>query len=406
MATFAYTALDAATGSEVRGDLEAEDAPAAAASLRRRALFPLALAPRAAAPTRARRARRGVFRFTRRRDVIFFLRQLGLMLRAGLTLLQALDVARENCPKPALARAIARIRVAVESGRSLAEALAGEKKLFPEIGWRLISSAEASGELDVTLERVAVHIERNLELRNTLMASLIYPLVLVLATLGVVVFLVTKVIPTFAKFLEKRRVALPWAARTLLDVSAFVQHYGVAIGLVALGLVLGLVLLRTRPRGRRAFDRALLSIPIVGGAISAAVMAEIGTTFAMLLRGGVTLLEALRLLSSTVLNKAVASQLESAADGVLRGQDLASGIDHPTFPLLFTQVVAVGERTGALDHVLEEIGRYYDAELRTRVRQLTVLFEPCVIAVVGGIVGFVYFAFFQALLQLAARGGR
>jgi type IV pilus assembly protein PilC len=401
VATFDYAALDASTGAEVRGQVEAPDAPAAAAALRQRALLPIELGARAGAPSR-RRA--GIVRFTRRRDVIFFLRQLALMLRAGLTLLSALEVARENCPKPGLARAIARIRSAVESGRSLSEALAAERRLFPEIAARLVASAEASGELDVTLDRVAVHLERNLELRQTLLTSLAYPSLLVVASLGVVGFMVTKVIPTFAKFLERRRVPLPWAARTLMDASGFVRANGAAIGFAVLAAALALTFAWRRPLGRRAIDRALLSLPIVGGAISAAVMAQIGTTFAMLLRGGVTVLEGMRLLSQTVLNAAVAAQLERAADGVLRGRDLSSGLDHPVFPVLLAQVVAVGERTGALDHVLDEIGRYYDAELKTRVRQITAAFEPCVIAVVGGLVGFVYFAFFQALLQLASRG--
>jgi type IV pilus assembly protein PilC len=404
VAVFDYTALDAGTGREVKGQLDALDAPSAAVALRERALFPIAVAARAAAPARRRRRRAGLLRFTRRRDVIFFLRQLALMLRAGLTLLQALDVSRENCPKPGLARAIGRMRESVERGRALSDALASEPRYFPQVAWRLIASAEASGDLDATLDRVSLHIERTLELRSTLLASLAYPAILVLVSVGVSVFLVTKVIPTFAKFLAKRGVALPWSTRTLLDVSAFFQAHGPSIAIGALLALLAFVLLVSRPRGRRVVDRLLLEIPVVGGAITAAVMAQFGLTFSMLLRGGVTLLESLRLLSKTVLNTAVAATLDRAAEDVLRGQDLASSLDDPTVPLLMTQVVAVGERTGALDHVLDEIGRYYDAELTARVRQLTALFEPCVIAVVGGLVGFVYFAFFQALLQLAARG--
>jgi type IV pilus assembly protein PilC len=398
---FAYTALDARTGREVKKVIEAPSAAEAALALRRQELFPIQLEAMTVAVKAPARLSLG---FTRRRDVVIFFRQLALMLRAGLTLLQALDVAREQCPRPGLARAIGRARTAVESGRSFAEALLAERRIFPEVASRLVAAAEASGELDLTLDRVALHLERGLELRSSLIASLIYPAIVLLVASGVVLFLVTRVIPIFARFLERRHVPLPAATRFLLDASAVIREHGLLLALSGIGLTLGFVFLRTTPRGKRALDRALLSVPLVGGVLRAAVMAQVGETFATLLRGGVTLVEALRLLSKVVLNSAVASQLEAAAEGVLGGSDLAAGLRHATIPPLVPQVVAVGERTGALEDVLEEVGRFYDAELRARLKQLTTLFEPMVIALVGGLVGFVYFAFFQALLQLASRG--
>lgn len=401
MARFEYVALDARAGCEVTGVVEAPSAPGAALALRRQELFPIQLEARVA---EARAPSRPLLGFTRRRDVVIFFRQLALMLRAGLTLLQALDVAREQCSRPGLARAISRARSAVEGGRSFADALLAERRIFPEVAARLVAAAEASGELDVTLDRIALHLERGLELRSNLVASLVYPAIVLLVASGVVIFLVTRVIPIFARFLERRRVPLPAATRLLLDASALIREHGLLLALSGIGLVLGFLFLRSTARGKRAIDRALLSVPVVGGVLRAAVMAQVGETFATLLRGGVTLVEALRLLSKVVLNSAVASQLEAAAEGVLGGSDLAAGLRHSTIPPLVPQVVAVGERTGALEDVLEEVGRFYDAELRARLKQLTTLFEPMVIALVGGLVGFVYFAFFEALLQLAARG--
>lgn len=404
MAHYDYTALEAATGTVVQGRVEAPDAPAAAASLRERALLPTELKP-AANDTRAL-SRRGPSRLaiTRTRDVVFFLRELALMLRAGLTLLSALEAARESCPRPKLARSIGRIRESVASGRTLSQAFALERPLFPDVAARLVASAEASGELDATLDRVAAHVDRGLELRNALLGSLVYPFVLALAALGIATFLVVKVIPTFAKFLGKRHVALPWAARALMDACALLRAHGLAVALGVAVAGLGLALLRRSTAGRRASDRALLFVPVLGGALTAAAMAQVSQTLALLLRGGVSLLEALRLAATVAGNAAVAGVIERAAEGVLRGSDLASGLDRPEIPRLLVQVVATGERTGALDHVLGEIGGFYEAELRARLKQILALFEPCVILVVGGLVGFVYFAFFQALLSLAARG--
>lgn len=405
MATFEYTALDATTGAEVSGRLDATDERSAVALLRDRRLMPMEVAAKRAAGTGiVAPPSRPTLRFTRRRDVVITMRQLALMLRAGLTLLQALDVAQVQCPKPGLARALARIRGVVETGRPLSDALAHERRYFPPIVTKLIASAEASGDLDQALDRLANHLERSLEIRMSLLTSLAYPAIVTLAALGVTTFLLVKVIPVFAKFLDKRRIPLPWSTRLLIDTSNFVQARAIPLAVCALAALLALVVVRLRPWGRRATDRFLLAVPVLGGVISAAAMAQLGLTFSTLLKGGVSLLETLRLLSGTVMNAAIAARIDQASEGVIRGETLAAGFQHPTIPPLVTQVIAVGERTGALEDVLDEVGRFYDAEVNRRVKQLTALFEPVVIAVVGGLVGFVYFAFFQVLLQLASRG--
>lgn len=216
-------------------------------------------------------------------------------------------------------------------------------------------------------------------------------------------FLAVKVIPKFAAFFQRRSLALPWATRALLDVSAWVEANvpWLVLGALAAGVVLALA--RRTPRGRVGTDRALLSFPVVGPLLVSAAMTHFARTLAMLLASGVTLLASLRLTARTISNRFLAGLLEGAGASVLAGNELAASLSHPAVPPLVGQIVTVGERTGSLAEVLEEIAAYYERDLEARVKRLMALVEPGMILVVGGTVGFVYYAFFQAILQLSAR---
>ncbi len=412
MPIYQYTTLDEA-GRHIEGRLEAADVAAAAAQLRERSLFIVKIAPAEetaatpAADADGLDSLRKTYRYVkpvRTRDVVFFFRQAASMIRAGMTLLQALDVVRSQCANARLALAVARMHAAVTAGTSLSKAMAAEGRYFPEIAAKLTEAAEATGELDTTLDRVADHLERRMETRNNLITSLIYPTLVVLLSTGVVIFLVTFVIPKLAVLFRRRQAALPGTTQALLDIAAFMQNYGIFILVfLAAGTTAAVLAKRSRQFGR-SFDRALLSVPIIGKLLVAAAMAQMGKTLAALLRSGVTLLESLRITGNTTKNRAIAAQFESAAEKVLHGNELAGSLCSGVIPPFVSRMVTVGERTGSLDMVFDEIGDFYDGELRSRIRQMNALFEPTVIVVVGGVVGFVYFAFFQALFQVAQLG--
>lgn len=411
MPNFRYTALDG-QGNEVRGSLDAADPRAAAAALRDRTLFPMqidALAPGSKTAglqetvTESSRVRLFAWLLPiTSRDLVLFLRQLGLMLRTGLTLLQGLEVCRDQTNKPRLARVIDRVAVDVQAGVSLSDALAAWPRYFPVFVVKLIESAEASGELDTTLERAAVHLERRAELRARLISSLIYPAVVVLTSIAVAAFLVLKVIPQFAKFFQRRGAQLPWATQMLVDISGWLLRYGpyLLTGLLLLAGVLTVAYL-TR-RGRLAIHRGLLTIPVIGGLLAAGAMAQFSQTLSVLLSSGLPLLASLKITADVIGNLAISGKVRTAADDILRGQDLSRSLRGPVIPGIVTQVVAVGEQTGALHQVLDELGRYYDELLQAKIRRMSALIEPVMILILGGMVGFVYFAFFQAVVQLAS----
>ncbi len=391
-------------GQEVRGGVDAPDVAGAAATLRARGLFPLEL--RAAAATAAPGAdedRTWVPAFVRSADVVLFLEQMALMLRTGLTLLQALETLASSANRTGLRRAARRLARTVSSGRPLSEGLAGERALFPEIAVHLVRTAEATGELPDALERSAEFVERRAALQTQLLTSMTYPALVVLAALGTFWFLTVNVLPKFVSFLASRGGSLPWSTQKLMDVSAFMTRWGstlIGVGLAALTL---LVILRRLERGRRITDRVALSIPVVGGLLRTASQAHLGRTLGLLLRSGLPLVESLRLLADSFSNRSYAGVVTVARERVVQGMALAPSLEHPVIAPMTTQVVRVGEETGALDDVLLRLGEFHDRRLQAHVRALATSIEPVIIVVVGGMVGFVYISFFQALFSLVGR---
>ena len=417
MPQFSFTAVDE-QGREQRGRLEASNIRSAAASLRQQALFVVELVglgekdqPQPTSQSGLHLDVGKVYRQLRvelfpirEKDRIFFLQQVALMLRSGLTLLQSLEVCREHATKPSLQDAIHRVGIAIQSGKSFSKALSEEKNMLPPLGIKLIESAEASGEMDTVLNQLASHMEQKQELRNTLLTGLTYPSIVVLVGIGVWIFLVVKVIPIFAKFFAQRAAALPASTQLLIDMSNFVITYGIPIFLILAVGVLSLVIMYTTKKGRPILDRGFLVLPVVGKLLTVGAMTQITRTLSMLLNSGLTLLDALRIVRGVVSNQAISSEMDRAAKEVLGGRDLASSLVCSTIPNLVPRVVTVGERTGSLAHVLGELSEFYQGDLQRRIKRMTALVEPALILVIGIMVGFVYFSFFQAALQIATAG--
>ncbi len=413
MPAFQYTVLAPGQGRR-QGTLEAADAAAAAAALRTQGLFVLRLVPQqqAAEETallhrpvepldwlrRLRLPRRGF----RTQDRIFLLEQLALMLRSGLTLVQALEVAAAEADKPRLRRALEQVAEQLQQGRQFSQALAAVPGLVPQFVLRLVQSGEVTGQLEHVLGQSAEYLRRRAILRGRLASALVYPAVVVLVALAVAAFLVLKVIPKFATFFSRRGAALPWATQLLVDLSNWLAQYGLYVlgAVVAAGLALAAF--RSTAWGRLRWDRLLLCLPVLGPVLTTAAMSQLSQTLGMLLASGLNLLEALQITAGVIGNRAVRRRVQEAAQGVLEGGSLAGSLRGRPVPELVPRMIAVGERTGSLGEVLEELGRFYDTQLQNHIRRLSAMVEPALILVVGLLVGFVYFAFFQAVIQMGA----
>lgn len=406
MPFYQYIAVNT-QGQEIIGHTEAADEQTAVAGLREQSWLVMDLRPLRRAKREGARQGSGSVRqrrgWVRERDRIHFFRQLALMIRSGLTLLQSLQICARQTPRRRLARCLERVVASIQEGKSLSAAMALEPRQFTTLSVKLIESSEATGELDPVLEQIADLTERRIRLRASLVTSLLYPSIIILVSVAVATFLVLKVIPKFAAFFLKRNLALPATTKALVDLSAWIQDYGLYLCLGLGCCVVAILAASTTSRGRLWMDRTVLRIPVFGRLLTVAAMARLAQTLSSLVKSGVTLLESLRITERVMGNRAVSSKVRDAADRILTGESLTVGMSGPPIPDLVPQVVGVGERSGTLTTVLDDLARFYSDELQASIRRMSAAVEPIMILVVGSMVGFVYIAFFQAVFQLVGR---
>lgn len=288
----------------------------------------------------------------------------------------------------------------IEQGASFATALAAHPRVFSEHVVQLVRVGESSGNLDAALRSAADHLERLRQMRLTVFNALMYPAIVALMAAGVTGFLVIGVIPKLEKYLGGRGRTLPAITQNLLDVVAWLQQWAAQLGLLAGALVAALLLIHRWPPGRLVLDRWLLRLPVIGRVLRLAGTATLARSLSVLVESGVTLLDSLRTVSRLLGNRALAARIESARASVLGGGTLAGALAGAEFMPMLPRMVAVGESAGTLVPVLEEVAAFHEAQLVAAIRRMSLLIEPVVILVVGGIVGFVYIAFFVALFSL------
>lgn len=409
MATFSYLSLNA-QGKEVQGQVQALDLGEARQLLRGQGLRILELKAGQLDRQSLADAVRSVLRLflsvlpVRNADMMLFYRQMQLMLRAGHTILEALEAAGRLASRPRLTLQLERIADRIRGGSSFSAALAQERSTFPRIAVKLAEAGEASGELDAVFERLAVLTERRADIRRQLLTALTYPSIVLLVSIGVISFLVGSVVPRFAVFLQSRGRAIPWAAQSMLDMANWLERWGGLSLLAILVALAAVVMARGIPLFRRGMDRLFLHLPILGATLMAAAMAQATWTFGLLLKSRLTVLEALRSVTQIVGNASLSGALDKACDLVLEGRPLALALDRAPIPPLVRHMAAVGERSGEMEPVMETLGNHYQKELDARVKFLSSMIEPILTLFIGGIVGFVYYAFFQAVLAVSTGG--
>ncbi len=405
MAKFKYIAVDT-QGNERKGMIEAEDSRSATAALRQQSLFVAEIEQEE--DTSASGLSREInipfldnLGSVPTQDIIFFFKQMSFMLRAGLPVLHALEMASTQVSSKKFKKIIRQVVQDLENGMPLSQAMGKHPKTFPELTITLIYAGESVGELELVMDRVAEHIDKSAALKIQTINALIYPTVVVIAAIGVFIFLVVKIIPAFGKFFQGRGQALPPSTQFLLDLSAFFIEYGLyIIGALLFSVVAIVIAYRTRTGKLRIHD-LLLRMPVTGKLLTTAIMAQLNWSLGMMLHSGLTALESLKIVSKVVKNRVISDKLLSASEQILSGKDLSSSLRHPRIPTIVTAMIAVGERSGTLDQVLNQLGAYYEERLAMGIKRLSSLIEPALILVIGTMVGFVYYAFFQALFQIA-----
>jgi len=337
-------------------------------------------------------------RSLRAADAELTLQQLAVMIESGLELTASLQELCRHSPNRRQRKVCEELFKSVDRGLSFEEALR-QSQAFPPVVSQLVRIGEATGELAVMLQRAAGFIQRRRQAKQALLSALAYPSLVAVASLGVAVYLIGWAIPKLSTFLDAMGRDLPAMTQSLLDLSAFAQQYGPALLGTALACSVGGVACYRYSPFRRRIDRMVLQIPIVGRLIQTTETEQLARSLTLMLQSGVFLPEALRATETLHSNRHLSSQLQLAREKLTRGNDLAGCMAGRGYAPLLASMVAVGERTGDLPRVLQHVADYYAEQLETQLKQFSRMIEPAIIVVAGGVVAYVYIAFFMALLS-------
>ncbi len=335
-------------------------------------------------------------------DVEIGLQQLASMLKSGVSLLVALETVAEQALSPRAARVWRAVQEAVAAGGTLSSALSAQGRRFGAAAIELVRVGEQSGELDAALLHAAQQLESQRNLRTLVLNALAYPAVAVTLAIGVCAFLVVGVIPKIADFLESGGASLPATTQLLVDLSGWLRANGLAVLAGIAAAVLLFLAARLVPAGRLALDTVSLRLPVAGRIHRLAGTAVFSRAMGMLVESGVTLLDSLDVVRSLLSNSRLAGRVREAYGAVLRGGALAPALRaRGDFMPMLSQMVAVGETTGSLGEAFAEVARFHEMMLSVAIKRFSVAIEPVLIVVTGGVVGYVYIAFFMALFSMA-----
>ena len=335
-------------------------------------------------------------------DVEIGFQQLASMVRSGVSILLALETVADQAMSPRASLVWHAVRDKVASGTGLSEALAAQRGRFNEVVVQLVRVGEQSGELDSALLHAAAQLESQRNLRALVVNALMYPVFATVMAVAVSVFLVVGVIPRIAEFLEAGGAQLPAMTQMLVDAASWMRANGLAVLAVVAGLVAAFFAVRAFPPGRLALDTAALKLPVTGRIRRLSGTAVFARAMEMLVQSGVTLLSSLEVSRTLLGNRRLRGRIAGAYEAVLRGEPLAPSLKRAReFMPMLSQMVAVGETTGSLGDAFGEVAHFHEKMLAIAIRRFSAVIEPLMIVVVGGIVGFVYLAFFLALFSMA-----
>ncbi|MCB0354384.1 MAG: type II secretion system inner membrane protein GspF [Bdellovibrionales bacterium] len=388
MPIYEYTAINP-TGKKVTGTLDADSIRAARQRLRKQSLFPTSLEEASEASTKKNADVLRYFKSERVKpsDLSIATRQLATLVGAGLPLVSALNGLAEQTDSPVLRRIVVDIREDVEEGKSLSKSLQQFPRVFSRLYMNLIAAGEASGTLDNVLEKLADHLEVQLALKRKVRSALMYPVVMLIMCTAIVIGLVVGVIPKITAIFIKQGADLPVPTKIMIFISNSLISYWWLLILVVVGLVYAGRLYYRNPTGRDRIDRALLRMPIFGPVYIKVLSARVAGTLATLLGSGVGLLKALDITKNIIGNVHAVRTLEEAKDGVREGKDLANELSKgAVYPSMLIRMVAVGEKSGQLENMLEKAAKTYENEVESSLEGLTSLLEPLLMVVVGAIV--------------------
>jgi type IV pilus assembly protein PilC len=397
--TYTYKVRDK-QGKMLQGSLEADSTTLVANKLRQMGYVPLAIDKKA---TSGVNKELSFFKpKVKLKDIAIFSRQFATMINSGLSLLRSLSILEEQTESKALKAMLHEVRTDVEKGASLSQALARHPRAFNRLYIAMVRAGETGGVLDSVLLQLSDTIEKQVELKRKIKAAMTYPVAVLALVLLIVTIMLLFVVPTFKNIYADLGGTLPLPTRVLVFISSLLKTW---FPIILIGEIAFVVLFKRwieTDTGRAAWDVFKLKMPIFGGLVHKTALTRFAQTLASLLRAGVPILESLEITSETVGNTVVSSAVKDMQDGVKQGEPIAQRMAHAekVFPPMVTQMLAVGEETGAVDTMLEKVGEFYEQEVEATVNALTSLLEPILIMVLGGAVGGMVIALYMPMFNV------
>ena len=402
--TYRYSAMDPA-GRTIIGNLEAESLEVVRAKLSDLRYHILSIRE-----ARIQRGLQGWFNAIQRvklKDLAIFSRQFATMIDAGLSVVKCLDILEKQSRNPRMKEVISQVKHDVAGGTSLTEALQKHPRIFSGLYVNMIRSAEAGGILDTVLDRLSTFLEKEQETRNKVKAAMTYPAVVFCFAVLMLIGLLFFVLPKFRVIFETMGLSLPLTTRVMLGFSEYFQRYWYLAAVAIIGSVLCVKLFARTEKGRYGVDSMKLRLPVFGDLMLKTSVARFARTFGTLISSGVPVLRAMEIVADTAGNRVISEAIGRARTSIKEGDKISTPLfANRVFPVMVTQMIAVGEETGRLDEMLAKVANFYDDEVDSTLKSLTSLIEPLMIVGLGVIVGFIAVSVISPIYQLVGSIGQ
>jgi type IV pilus assembly protein PilC len=399
MPVFTFTGTDA-QGKRITGERLADNKAAVTMLLRRERITPGAIKEKGkefALP------KIGAAKVATK-DIAVFFRQFSVMIDAGLPLVQCLEILAANQENQFFQKCLTGVRQTVEGGSTLSNAMRQYPKLFDDLTTNMIEAGEAGGILDTILQRLAMYVEKTVKLRASVKSALIYPVSVISMAILVVGALLKFVVPIFANMFSSMQVDLPLPTKIVVGLSNFVGRFWWLFFLLIIVGVIGIRELRKNPKGRYLFDKMLLNLPVMGPVLRKIAVARFTRTLGTLITSGVPILEGLAITARTSGNAVLEDALMKVRKAVVEGRTIVDPLKEcGVFPNMVTQMIGVGEATGAMDAMLQKIADFYEDEVDAATKDMLTLLEPVMIGFLGVAVGGIVISLYMPLFSMIAK---
>ncbi|MCK6204982.1 type II secretion system F family protein [Bacillus infantis] len=319
---------------------------------------------------------------------VIYLRQFSTLLRAGVSVVESTRILADQTESKPLRKALLDVEQDLREGNPFSSAVSRHKKIFTPLFINMMRAGEASGTIDETLERLAEHFEKQHQTRQKIISAMAYPIILLFIAIGVVIFLLVSVVPTFVEMFADFGGELPAITQFVLHASTFMQGFWWVIVLLAILFAGSIMLIRQKKETKYYLDYFLLRVPIFGKMLQKAALARMTRTLSSLFTSSVPILQAMGIVENVVENEVIARVIRQSRDSLEKGQSLTVPMkNHWAFPPLISHMIAIGEETGSLDAMLGKVADFYEREVENSTERLKSLIEPLMIVLLAGLVG-------------------